>query len=155
MRICEINFSADIVMKVFFLLSAKSLKKKVTLSSLISVILYSATGERVRYLPRYLIIPFVLLMSPSPTLKEESFVFLVKFGNSFQGLHFNFTVMIFSILNNFEDMVFPLTGNSIHIKMPHFSEVKIFSKSSQRNNGMYMWIHLRSLPKVCIIEISP
>ena len=29
MRICEINFSADIVMKVFFLLLAKSLKKKV------------------------------------------------------------------------------------------------------------------------------
>ena len=71
MRICEINFSADIVMKVFFLLSAKSLKKKVTLSSLISVILYSATGERVRYLPRYLIIPFVLLMSLSPTLKKN------------------------------------------------------------------------------------
>ena len=71
MRMCEINFSADIVMKVFFLLLAKSFKKKVTLSSSISVILYSAIGKRARYLPRYLIIPFVLLMSPSPTLKKN------------------------------------------------------------------------------------
>ena len=71
MRICEINFSADIVMKVFFLLLARSLKKKVTLSSSNSVILYSAIGERARYLPRYLIISFVLLMSPSPTLKKN------------------------------------------------------------------------------------
>ena len=73
-------------------------------------------------------------------IKEESFVFFVKFCNSVQGLHFNFTVIIFSILNNFEDMVLPLTGNSIHIKMSHFPEVKIFSKSSQRNNGMDMRI---------------
>lgn len=69
-------------------------------------------------------------------IKEESFVFFVKFCNSVQGLHFNFTVIIFSILNNFEDMVLPLTGNSIHIKMSHFPEVKIFSKSTQGNNGM-------------------
>ena len=73
-------------------------------------------------------------------IKEESFVFPVKFGNSVQGLLFNFTIIIFSILNNFEDMVFPLTGNSIHIKMSHFPEVKIFSKSTQRNNGMNMRI---------------
>ena len=69
-------------------------------------------------------------------IKEESFVFFVKFGNSVQGLLLNFTVMIFSILNNFEDMVLPLTGNSIHIKMSHFLEVKIFSESTQGNNGM-------------------
>ena len=69
-------------------------------------------------------------------IKEESFVFFVKFGNSVQGLLLNFTVMIFSILNNFEDMVLPLTGNSIHIKMSHFPEVKIFSESTQGNNGM-------------------
>ena len=73
-------------------------------------------------------------------IKEEPFVFLVKFGNSVQGLLFNFSVMIFSILNNIEDMVLPLTGNSIHIKMSHFPEVEIFSKSSQRNNGMDMRI---------------
>ena len=73
-------------------------------------------------------------------IKEESFVFFVKFGNSFQGLHFNFTVIIFSIQNNFEDMILPLTGNGIHIKMSHIFEVKIFSKSSQRNNGMDMRI---------------
>ena len=69
-------------------------------------------------------------------IKEESFVFFVKFGNSVQGLLLNFTVIIFSILNNFEDMVLPLTGNSIHIKMSHFPEVKIFSESTQGNNGM-------------------
>ena len=73
-------------------------------------------------------------------IKEESFVFPVKFGNRVQGLLFNFTVIIFSILNNFKDMVLPLIGNSIHIKMSHFFEVKIFSKSFQRNNGMDMWI---------------
>ena len=139
MRICEINFSADIVMKVFFLLLAKSLKKKVTLSSSISVILYSATGERARYLPRYMNTLCAVDVTVTD-IKEESFVFFVKFCNSVQGLHFNFIVIIFSILNNFEDMILPLTGNSIHIKMSHFSEVKIFSKSSQRNNGMDMRI---------------
>nr|WP_269473393.1 hypothetical protein [Leptotrichia shahii] len=36
-----------------------------------SVILYSAMGERARYRPRYLIIPFVLLISPLPTLKKN------------------------------------------------------------------------------------
>ena len=37
-------------------------------------------------------------------------------------------------------MIFPLAGNSIYVKMSHFSEFKIFIETAQRDNGMDMRI---------------
>lgn len=82
-------------------------------------------------------------------IEEEPFIFPVKSGNSISGLFSNFTVMVFAILNNFEDMIFPLAGNSIDIKMSHFSEVKIFIKSTQGDDGMDMRIPFK-IPSECM-----
>ncbi len=140
MRICEINFSADIVMKVFFIIVGKVIKKEsnfIIINFSNFVFCNGGTGKVSSEISDNTLCAIDVTVTD---IKEEPFVFFVKFGNSVQGLLFNFSVMIFSILNNIEDMVLLLTGNSIHIKMSHFPEVEIFSKSSQRNNGMDMRI---------------
>ena len=58
-----------------------------------SVILYSAMGERARYRPRYLIIPFVLLISPLPTFmndRNETVMYNIGISKVISGMFRNF-----------------------------------------------------------------
>ena len=63
-------------------------------------------------------------------VKEKSFVFLVKLrGSIFSGFP-NLLAGIASVFNNFKDMVFPLSGNSVNVEVSHFPELKIFIETS-------------------------
>ena len=63
-------------------------------------------------------------------VKEKSFVFLVKLRSSISSVFLNLLAGIASVFNNFKDMVFPLSGNSVNVEVSHFPELKIFIESS-------------------------
>ena len=63
-------------------------------------------------------------------VKEKPSVFLVKLRSSISSVFFNLPVGIASVFNNFKDMVFPLSGNSVNVEVSHFPELKIFIESS-------------------------
>ena len=63
-------------------------------------------------------------------VKEKPFVFLVKLRGSIFSGFLNLPVGIAAVFNNFKDMVFPLSGNSVNVEVSHFPELKIFIETS-------------------------
>ena len=64
------------------------------------------------------------------TIKEKPSVFLVKLRSSISSVFLNLLAGIASVFNNFKDMVFPLSGNSVNVEVSHFPELKIFIETS-------------------------
>ena len=63
-------------------------------------------------------------------VKEKPSIFLVKLRSSIFSGFLNLPVEIAAVFNNFKDMVFPLSGNSVNVEVSHFPELKIFIETS-------------------------
>ena len=58
-------------------------------------------------------------------VKEKSFVFLVKLRGSIFSGFLNLPVGIAAVFNNFKDVVFLLSGNSVNVEASHFLVKKV------------------------------
>ena len=81
-------------------------------------------GERARYPSKIFDNAFCAVNIAIANVKEKPSIFLVKFRSSISSGFLNLLAGIAAVFNNFKDMVFPLSSNSIN-------KVKLFKNIIQ------------------------